>query len=267
VALFEAVANVNTRDLLRYTYQFLTSKFLDTSEIVDSFTKDPEYKVPVHHALRALLYVDSLHYDPKACKFINLFDIQRADRLEHFTRLTLLHYLSTQPDVHPTYGFARITDAVSHLLKIGYSSSHAQWTIRYLFERSCVESRDPVEAWSDDVKEIRPRPLGRYHITDLITHFAYFDAITIDTPILEPLIRASITNVFRIGQRIERCVTIMEYLNSTANDVVDLLVKHLWAETFKTVMEMMARIVERIDEEDAEFGEAEDRPPSSRRYQ
>jgi hypothetical protein len=252
VALFEAASNGNTRDLLKFTYQFLTSKFLDTDFIVESFTEDPKYKVPVHHALRALLLGDSLHYDPRICTFLNLFDIQQADRLEHFTRLTLLHFLSTVADGHPTYGFARITDAVSHLCKVGYSANHAQWTIRYLFERACVEPRDPVETWSDEVKEIRLSPLGRYHITDLISHFVYFDAVIIDTPILDSTSRATITEVFSINQRIQRCIAFMEYLDKAANDILDLPVKHLWGETYQRIMGTMALIADRIDAENIE---------------
>ena len=56
VSLFEAVANGNTGDMLKYTSQFLTSKFLDTQEIVERFCADPDDRVPVHHALRALLF-------------------------------------------------------------------------------------------------------------------------------------------------------------------------------------------------------------------
>lgn len=192
VTLFEATGNGNTREMLRYVYQFFTSKFLDTQEIVDLYRADPTYRVPVHHALRALLFGDFIHYDPKVCPFINLFDIQQADRLEHFTRLTALNYLSTIADTHPTYGYARVNDVVTHLCKVGYSTSHATWTLRYLFEKGCVEPRAPVEKWSEEVKEVRTSHLGRYHLTELIGHFAYFDAITIDTPILDPATSAKV---------------------------------------------------------------------------
>lgn len=42
--------------------------------------------MPVHEARRAMLYGDATDYDPNSSVFIIVFEIQRADPLEHFSR-------------------------------------------------------------------------------------------------------------------------------------------------------------------------------------
>jgi hypothetical protein len=61
IDLFEAISNGNTREVLRYTYTFLTSLHLDTGEILRKLDADDRYLVPTHHALRALLFEEFLH--------------------------------------------------------------------------------------------------------------------------------------------------------------------------------------------------------------
>ncbi len=199
----------------------------------------------------ALLYRDSVHYDPKTCIFVNLFDVEQADRLQHFTRMTVLTHLSVVSQAHPTLGFARLSDVLTHLTKVGYSSAHASWTVKYLFEKACLESRDPMEKWSEDIREIKLTSLGKYHITELLT-FAYFDAMTIDTPIMDTNARGRIYDVMDIRGRIDRTLVFLEYLDAASKDILDLQVRQLWDEHLKAVMDGMSKIQDTVDEQEAD---------------
>jgi hypothetical protein len=259
-AFFEAVSNGNTRDLLKYTYQVITSLHFNTGEVVEKYRGDNKYRIPVHHALRALLYGDYLHYDPKKSRFINLFDIQQASPEEHFTRLVVLQLLATVPRDSPTYGFARLSYVVQHLLQAGYSNGHATWTLRLLFERQCIESRDPLEKWSDDISELRLTDLGRYHLVSLVNNFTYCDAMTVDTPILDDEAREKIVDTLKIRFRIERCLVFVDYLSEAATRVLDTQTRRLWREACERVKQYMADIQDDLDERDAEEASGGRRP-------
>src|SRR5439155_17499708 len=83
--LFDSVSNGNARDLLMYVAQVLTSQHLDTDKIIRKY-RTGGYQLAEHEVLRAMLYGNFRQYDPKESQFVNLFDIQRADPAEHFTK-------------------------------------------------------------------------------------------------------------------------------------------------------------------------------------
>jgi hypothetical protein len=249
--LFQAVSNGNTRDLLKYTFAFITSRHLNTNEIVDKYQSDRKYRIPVHHALRALLYGNYLHYDPKKSTFVNLFDLQQANAQEHFTRVVVLHYLSTVPTASPTFGFAKVGQIVAHLTQAGYTNTHSNWTLRLLFERRCIESRDPLEEWSDETRELRATDLGTYHIAHLMRTFNYMDAMTVDTPILDDEARAEIADVMAIRGRIERGLVFLDYLNGASAQLLDIQTKKYWKDCYEEVKREMGRIQDQLDYLDA----------------
>ena len=248
VDLFEATSNGNTRELLAYIHSLLTSRHLDTQEIIEAIELDEHYSVPPHHALRAILFSDFNHYDPSRSAFLNLFDLQHSNPAEHFTRWTVIVYLMTVPDEHPTYRFALVADLVDHLQQCGYSSQHALWTLQYLFTRKCLESRDPVENWSDEVKAVRLTALGRYHIAVLAKEFAYVDAVTVDTPIIDEHARGRVGDVGHIRDRVNRCASFISYLDDASEHIGDSATLVVWRESRNVVNDRMRLILERIGE-------------------
>ena len=233
--------------MLRSVYSFLTSLHLDTNEILDKYRVNPKYLVPVHHALRAILFEDCMHFDPRRSPFTNLFDVQHGDRTEHFSRICALTFLIAVPDAHPKYRFAKVLELYQHLQHAGYSASHASWTVEYLFTRKCIESRDPVEHWSDGVKEVRITSLGKYHIGDLCRTFQYLDAMSVDTPVMDDLARVKITDVGGIRERLERSKVFLSYLANAAHGITDSTTAGLWTEIHASVATEMSRIEESLN--------------------
>ena len=195
VELFESAANNNTREMLELVRRFLTSKFLDSIDIADNYRSDASYRIRVFHPVRTLMLGDSVHYDPNSSPFCNLFDVQRSNSLEHFTRLTALSFLLSLANTQTQQVFARVSDVTSHICKVGYTAAHASCTIQYLFERRCIESRDPVELCSNDAQEVCISQLGRYHVTHIVAFFPYLDPVSVDTTIMDSDAYADIRDV------------------------------------------------------------------------
>jgi hypothetical protein len=235
VALFDAVCNGNVRSLLRYTNQIITSKHLNTGKILEKIPSG--YRIPVHEALRALLYGDSMHYDPDRSIFVNLFDIARADPMEHFSRFLVLHYLN-RVALGPQPGhFCPTGDVIQYLCQLGYASEHARDTIELLYAKVCCTARVVGLRWSElrDTDSIRITSLGKYHVNALVNTFQYIDAITVDTPILDENVRKTTVDVQGITRRLNRSEAFVDYLDRCSNSIQDSDAITLWKPTFGKV--------------------------------
>lgn len=218
--LFEAASNGNVRDLLRFVRDVLTSKHLNTKKILDKIA-DGGYSMPAHEALRALLYQDKMHFDPNASVFVNLFDIQRADPMEHFSRLLTLHYLNRVPSSAATSSYGRLNELIQYLCQLGFSEDHATNTVSYLYFKKCCESRVPDQDWKNVSGDVRITNLGRYHVNELIYTFNYYDAVVVDTPILDSKVRAIVEDVWPIQARLERGEAFLNYLLDASKSIQD----------------------------------------------
>jgi len=248
--LFDVVSNGNARDLLAKVSEFLTSQHLNTAKILEKSEKG-HYLISEHEAVRALLFGDFMHYDPSRSTFINLFDIERADPMEHFSRFTTLHLLVAIPSGHPSYGYASTNSLIRHMCQIGFSEDHARSTVRYLFEKDYIESKTPSDEWDNSIENLRITSLGKYHIMTLVNQFGYMDAVVVDTPILDDSTRAVIQDRFNIVDRLERAKVFVEYLNRCAGTIQDAKVTDLWNVTFRNVKDDIRRVNQRATESGA----------------
>lgn len=228
--LFDLVSNGNARDLLIYVSQVLTSQHLNTKKILEKYQGPGTYTLGEHEALRALLYGNYRQYDPEESLFINLFDIQRADAAEHFTKFVILDHLRRVPDGHPNYGFTSVDMLLRYLYQLGFSDECAKEALRFLFAQRYCEARAPIETWDNSTEEVRITPHGRYHITDLVKTFVYMDAITVDTPIVSAAYRARIVDVDDINHRLDRCEQFLAYLGECSNEIRDIEFQQAWIE-------------------------------------
>jgi len=239
--LFDAVSNGNARDLLTYVYQVLTSGHLNTDKILDKLAAG-NYRMPDFEALRALLFGDSLHYDPSRSPFINLFDIERADPSEHFSRYIILSFLLSAPEGHPSYGYVPLETILKYCCQLGFSQEHALATVRFIFDKRCCEPRTPIDEWTDLVDSLKITAKGKYHIVRLVCLFQYMDAITIDTPILDSAAQLAIRDEPNINDRLVRCQRFVEYLDGCSRSIQDGGFQNQWVMTRDAVQKDIQRV-------------------------
>jgi hypothetical protein len=244
--LFDAVSNGDIRALLRYARTVMTSGHLNTSEMLEKIERTGDYTISQHQTLRALLYGDYLQYNPSYSVFVNLFDVVRADPLEHFSRFFALHYLNRFSTGSASHGFCKLEDLCRYLTTIGYTRDHVDDILGHLYDRDCCEAKVYGVDWKDIGHELRITHLGRYHITELVRTFAYVDAIVIDTPIIDPEARRHIRLAEPVEERLARAREFLRYLNHCASDVTDVDALRLWTDVHDAIASDITDIEKRI---------------------
>jgi len=75
------------RKALDLLTKFVGSGHLDIRKILRIWRDESRYVIPLHEFLRALIYGDSVYYDPASSPVPNVFDIPSVGGREHFTIL------------------------------------------------------------------------------------------------------------------------------------------------------------------------------------
>ena len=184
--------------------------------------------MPVHEALRALLFGDYLQYEPESSAFINVFDIDRSDPMEHFTRLLVLFHLCHVSRGHPAYGFIPAVTVERYVCQLGYAGDHVQDTMRLLYDKGYIEAKMPGETWDNHAALLRVTPRGMYVARTLVREFTYVNAVVVDTPIIDDSIRCKVWDVSDIWARLDRAELFLEYLDESSNAVQDSAATEEW---------------------------------------
>ncbi|ADB14975.1 hypothetical protein Psta_0281 [Pirellula staleyi DSM 6068] len=221
---FEAVSNGNIRRVMEYVQKVITSRHLDTQKILDKLAKPDGYTLADHETNRALIFGPYIHFDSRESLFTNLFDISHADPTEHFSRVFLLDYCHRHANSVTNHGYIPVTTLQEYMASLGYSANHITESLSLLVERNCLEGQDEYRDQEETPKlgaDVRITSLGSFHITTLVRTQEYMDAISIDTPILDETVRASIKDVEDIRSRLKRARVFTAYLARQAEYFTD----------------------------------------------
>lgn len=221
---FEAVSNGNIRKVMEYVKKVITSRHLDTQKILDKLAEMDRYVLADHETNRALIFGPYIHFDSRESLFTNLFDISHADPTEHFSRVFLLDYCHRHANSVTNHGYIPVTTLQEYMASLGYSANHIIESLSLLVERNCLEGQDEYRDQEETPKlgaDVRITSLGSFHITSLVRTQEYMDAISIDTPIIDDTVRASIKDVEDIRSRLKRARVFTAYLARQAEHFTD----------------------------------------------
>ena len=219
--LLASISNGNLRLCLQYVGNIITSGHLNTAEMLEAINESGSYTVATHQALRAILYGDNWYFDPSKPPFLNLYDAEHANPLEHFLLPICLFHLSEHAQDADAHGVVHRDELVG---KIAAAYMLAPQTIEnalsVLFARKCMEDDCFSEEWSTATEMLRISGLGQYHIADLMKRFIYYDAVVTDTPILDEEVRAQVGDAETLFDRLNRAQIFLRYLDHCAQNLI-----------------------------------------------
>jgi hypothetical protein len=240
-SLMEFIDNLsggNVRQALEFIGAFVGSGHVNATKILQ-LTADGNYTIPVHEFMRAVIYGDHEYFDPSISPICNLFDISIQDGREHFLLLNLLAYV--QRSGTDAEGFVAATELFRFGHTLGFHPGQINFGLERAVSKKLLESNPK---FSDEVSHLAYRitTIGAYTIHRLVLMFSYLDAVVVDTPIVDPTVRAQIGVVVDVGARLQRARIFLAYLNFQWKQLAHLATAVDWAEIAEAISQEIAHI-------------------------
>uniref|UniRef100_UPI00261AB484 hypothetical protein n=1 Tax=uncultured Rhizobium sp. TaxID=155567 RepID=UPI00261AB484 len=184
-----------------------------------------DYVIPIHEFSKAAILGEYSHYVSETSLAMNVFDVQTADRKEHFLCIMILTYLLSSGVRKDRDGFVNTNNIVQEMQRWGFVPDQTENGLRKLTNKRLIETTERITFEEDLlglVGEVpngfRPTSIGVYHVRRWIGRFSYLDAMVFDTPIFDEQVREFISSKlgsFDISDRYERTVAFRDYLSAS----------------------------------------------------
>lgn len=112
-------------------------------------------------------------------------------------------------------GFVETARVYEMLQGVGFTPEQIDAAIVRGYRKKLIESsaRRIPEAGQTMPRSLRATSVGVYHIVRLCRMFTFVDAVVVDTPVLDPKVRAEIRDVDDIVERLKRAELFRRYLD------------------------------------------------------
>jgi len=250
IRFVENISRGNIRLALQLITTFIGSGHVNTRKILELDEKGGSvgYVVPLHEFFRAIVFEDNENYDPSSSHIVNIFDVSMADKKEHFILPLLIDFLLKEGSKAGHEGFVKINSIYDYLQNLGYVPAQIDLAISRALDKGLIESEGRKTLLNAETvpQILRATTVGSYHVNELVCFFPYFDAIVVDTPILDSDKRESISNVQRIEDRLVRARDFKDYLDLCWEALQGPSVKYSWPDLSVELTRHIISIEERV---------------------
>lgn len=153
---------------------------------------------------------------------MNVFDVQAADKKEHFLALMIVAYIGSSNTEKDRDAFVDTKEIVQEMQRWGFAPDQITNKLRKLTNRRLIETTERVTFEEDVVGLVGELPSGFRHTSTGVYHlrrwagvFSYLDAMIFDTPLFDNDLREEIIvdlGFFDISDRYNRTVKCRQYL-------------------------------------------------------
>ncbi len=243
VQFIDELSGGNTRRALDFLLTFIGSGHVNAEKFLSIANVQGYYTFSIHEFMRAVIYGDFEHYDPAASPVANIFDISSPDGREHFLLPNILAFVD-RTGRSEQEGFVESERVHEFCQVLGYFPSQIEYALRravaaHLLDASPLYSEEPPVAF-------RITTAGSYSYRELPTSFAYLDAMTVDTPIVDRDVRAGIIDARGVDDRLERGELFREYLDQQHQALNGKPIAFDWPTADKSLQQEIALIRQRI---------------------
>ena len=209
IALLENLSGGNVRVALEYLATFIGSGYVDTARVLKVAEEGDIYTIPPHEFIRSIIFGENNLYDPSTSRIVNVFDIYVSDEREHFLLLLLLAFVQAEGDAAGGSGYVNAENAYQQGQIWGFLPEQ----IRFHLDRAVDRALLTTDAGNEDAGPYRITSVGAYMYKKMVSLFSYVDAMSVDTPILDPTARSRILDVWSIDDRLKRAEELKLYLD------------------------------------------------------
>ncbi len=198
----------NIRTALMFLFALTGSGYVLTSRVLEVAESGETYTLPIHEVLRAIIYGEHEHFDPRSSALANVFDISTDDGREHFLLCNILAHVHKLSESASRDGFVDITEVYSFAQGAGFSQEQTGAQLDRALDKRLLESK-----LGDELNQVRITSVGSYMYHHMVRHFSYVDAMIVDTPITSVPARSELTDVRSILDRLARASRFQQYLD------------------------------------------------------
>ncbi|MDP9402631.1 MAG: hypothetical protein M3P85_04710 [Actinomycetota bacterium] len=215
ISFVDNMSGGNVRRALEFVVAFVGSGHVDSMKIFDAIDRGG-YTLPLHEFMRAVTYGEHEFFDPNDSPIANVFDVSRADGREHFLQGLIVGFVEMKGGGAGLQGYVPTVDVYGFAQSLGFEPlqiAHAldRMAAKYLLEISPRFVQEEVRG--SDSERCRVTTVAMYTTKDLITQFQYLDAVSVDTPIVEPDVLDQLSTGRSIEERLERAQVFKTYLD------------------------------------------------------
>ncbi|WP_144157962.1 hypothetical protein [Paraburkholderia sp. BCC1885] len=215
----------NTRAVIELITGFFGSPNVDSQKIVRIEESGGDYKIPLHEFTKHALLGEYAYFNAQsslvAC---NIFDIGSADPREHFLPSLIVAFLSSNTGVLDNDGFVHGINVIDEMARHGFLVEQVRFGLRRLAAKRLIETPHahyrevPVDDHVHPEQfHFRATSIGIYHVRFWTGSFAFLDAVSTDTPILDQDARALVSKFassFSIEDRLKKTEFFLKYLET-----------------------------------------------------
>jgi hypothetical protein len=172
--LAEILSNItagNIRAVVEFVTHFIGSPNVEAQKLVDLDGKGVAYVIPFHEFSKAAILGDYSHFVPGSSLAMNVFDVQSADRKEHFLALMIVALLLADGTSKDRDGFISTKTLLSELQAWGFLPQQIEDKLRRVTNKRLIETTERVtfeEDLAGLIGEIpdgfRATSVGAYHL-------------------------------------------------------------------------------------------------------
>ena len=207
--MLENLSGGNLRVALDFVNAFVGSGYVSTQRILDVADQGDVYNIPLHEFFRAIAYGDTEYFDPTGSPISNVLDITQNDGREHFLLPSLLLCAQQLGESSGSKGYVEVEELHKAGASWGFTQEQVGAQLGRAFRGRMMENADASPAMGST----RVTSVGVYTVRKLLGMFTYLDTVVVDTPIVDPLVRAEILDVWAILERLERARLVVSYLD------------------------------------------------------
>jgi hypothetical protein len=246
--MLDNLSGGNVRVALDFVNAFVGSGYVSTRRILEVAESGDVYTIPLHEFFRAIAYGDAEQYDPSQSPIVNVLDITTSDGREHFLLPSLIVQADALGKSRGATAYFPTQELHTSAATWGFSQEQVGAQLARAFQSRLLEG----DTSGDASGVCRATSVGVYTVNKLLRMFTYLDAMVVDTPIVDPEVRAAVTEVWPIAARIDRARLVHAYLDEQWEHCADAGLPLDWPAT-------SAALRRSIDDADSRARRAESR--------
>jgi GTPase SAR1 family protein len=147
--LKEILTNItagNIRAVVEFITHFIGSPNVEAEKIVEFDAQRRQYVIPIHEFSKAAILGDYSHYVGNTSLAMNVFDVQTADKKEHFLCLMIVAYIVADNTAKDRDGFIGTNIIIQEMQRWAFIPEQTKGALRTLTNKRLIEQRSALRS-------------------------------------------------------------------------------------------------------------------------